>query len=110
LIGKRALEQPVNMARSLVPTIKPYRNSAELTARFLNQWVVKNVHASTFPTKREEGQVFADQCIADGARVGIGREDLESAAGGDLVGYMFEAMDGATIGATLRKWTWLAGC
>jgi hypothetical protein len=59
---------------------------------FLLRWVEENVQAVAFPENRKEGESLAKRCLADASDAGINEADLEKAAGGDLISYMFDAL------------------
>ena len=65
-------------------------------ADFLNSWVEENIHAGAYPQDIKEGQLPAQQCIAEAKAKGITKQQLEEAAGDDLVSYMFSALERAT--------------
>jgi hypothetical protein len=62
---------------------------------FLDTWCSDHINPVAFPKKRSEGEGLAAQCLEDAKRAGIAEKDLKEAAGGDLVGYMFDALDHA---------------
>lgn len=65
---------------------------SEIARLFLLRWVEENVQAVAFPDNRKEGESLAKRCLADAAEADIKQADLEKAAGGDLISYMFDAL------------------
>jgi hypothetical protein len=67
----------------------------ERAREFLDVWEAENVERVAQPEKSREAERLAPLCRADAIRAGISERDLESAAGGDLVAFMREALDAA---------------
>jgi len=63
----------------------------------LQSWVSANVRVVPVAERGREASTLAARCIADAAMAGILVDDLENAAGADLLSYMGEAIDAATM-------------
>jgi len=64
---------------------------------FLQSWVNANVSVVLVAQRSREASTLAARCIADAAMAGILVDDLENAAGADVMSYMGEAIDAATM-------------
>jgi hypothetical protein len=68
---------------------------SERAREFLDVWEAENVERVAQSEKSREAERLASLCRADAIRAGISERALESAAGGDLVAFMREALDAA---------------
>lgn len=62
-------------------------------AKFLERFLDSNVHISAYvePTE-EDAERLASDCRSEALSEGISADDLEAAAGDDLVGFIHEAL------------------
>ena len=67
----------------------------EQAEKFLAQWEIEHVKMVARSDRADQAQRLALQCREDAARAGISSQDLEAAAGGNLIGNMLQALDDA---------------
>jgi hypothetical protein len=67
----------------------------ERAREFLDVWEAENVERVAQSEKSREAERLVPLCRADATRAGISERALASAAGGDLVAFMREALDAA---------------
>ena len=58
---------------------------------FLDEWIVQNVPADPCPEPEVRARRRADRCVEAAMEHGIGKAELEEAAGQDLVQCMMDA-------------------
>ena len=68
---------------------------SEQAEKFLAQWQFEHVKLVARSDRDYEAGRLALRCLEDAARAGIGSQDLEGAAGGNLIGNMLQALDDA---------------
>jgi hypothetical protein len=67
---------------------------SEYAQKWLGQWVVDRVVAGPFQQqKRLALETYAPSCLAEAAKVGITRRELEQAADGDLLKFLESAIE-----------------
>ena len=59
---------------------------------FLERWVAAEARTSQKPEGSDGVRRLAERCTADAAQAGIGEAELNAAAGGDLPGYLINAV------------------
>ena len=59
---------------------------------FLDRWVAGEAGGSHKPEGSDGVRRFAERCTRDAAQAGVGEADLTAAAGGDLPGYLINAL------------------
>jgi hypothetical protein len=69
---------------------------SEVARLFLLRWVAENVEVVPLQRREEELVRLAARCIVDAAKQDLSEKELEEAAEGDLVSYMFAALEEAT--------------
>jgi hypothetical protein len=60
--------------------------------QFLDGWVERMTGAGEKPEGSDGVRRFAERCVRDAAQAGIAEADLTAAAGGDLPGYLIDAL------------------
>ena len=70
--------------------------SVEKARAFLDEWIIQNVPADPCPEPEVRARRRADRCIETAMEHGIGKAELEEAAGQDLVQCMMDARIAAT--------------
>jgi hypothetical protein len=64
---------------------------------FVDHWESEHVEAVIDSEKTKEAERLALLCRQDALRAGITEQDLEDAAGGDLIGNMLRALDAVAL-------------
>jgi hypothetical protein len=59
--------------------------------KFLRDWIV-STRSEAVPRDRDETAALAEQCVAKAADTSISEPALRGAAGGDLVGFILDAL------------------
>ena len=63
--------------------------------KFLAKWEFEHIEVVARSDREDQAQRLALRCREDAARAGISSQDLEAAAGGNLIGNMLQALDDA---------------
>ena len=66
---------------------------SEQAEKFLAQWEIEHTKMVARSDREDQARRLALRCREDAARAGIGSQDLEGAAGGNLIGNMLQALD-----------------
>jgi hypothetical protein len=75
-------------------TIEAGAEMTEYAQKWLGQWVFDRVVAAPFlQQKRLALETYAPPCLAEAAKVGITRRELEKAAEGDLLKFLESAIE-----------------
>jgi|GEM_PF-4424022 len=69
---------------------------------FLHRWGAENIEPSALSKGQPEAERLAAQCIADAAKENLSEEDLEIAAGEDLISYVYEGMENSAAAEARR--------
>ena len=68
---------------------------SEQAEEFLALWEIVHIKMVARSDREDEAGRLALRCLEDAARAGISSQDLEAAAGGNLIGNMLQALDDA---------------
>jgi len=68
---------------------------SEQAEKFLAQWEIEHIKLVARSDREDQAQRLALRCREDAAKAGIGGQDLEAAAEGNLIENMLQALDDA---------------
>jgi hypothetical protein len=68
---------------------------SEQAEKFLAQWEIEHIEMVARSVREDQAQRLALRCREDAAKAGISSQDLETAAEGNLIGNILQALDAA---------------
>jgi hypothetical protein len=84
--------------KALMPKSHLHHAKGKLMAasEWLEEWIDTNLNTPLYHERKEDMRREADSCRVEAEAAGIATDDLEEAAGGDLLAYLFDRQNALT--------------